>query len=89
MSEQGQFKKKLSLLDLTFLGCGSIIGSGWLYGAMNAAGLAGSLSWISWILGAAIFLVIGLVYAELSAAYLEVGDFYVILIIRTDQWLAI
>ncbi|GGH78180.1 amino acid transporter [Pullulanibacillus pueri] len=73
--EQGQFKKKLTLLDLTFLGCGSIIGSGWLYGSMNAASLAGSLAWISWIIGAIIFMLIGLVYAELSAALPRSGGF--------------
>ncbi|HEX7064871.1 MAG TPA: APC family permease [Bacillales bacterium] len=75
MAEQGKFKRKLSLLDLTFLGCGSIIGSGWLYGAMNGAKLAGGLSWISWIIGAVIFMLIGLVYAELSAAMPRSGGF--------------
>ncbi|HET7578151.1 MAG TPA: APC family permease [Bacillales bacterium] len=75
MAEQGQFKRKLSLLDLTFLGCGSIIGSGWLYGAMNGAILAGPAAWISWIIGAVIFMLIGLVYAELSAALPRSGGF--------------
>lgn len=75
MSAQGKFKKKLNLLDLTFLGCGSIIGSGWLYGAMNGAKLAGTLSWLSWIIGAIIFLLIGLVYAELTAALPRSGGF--------------
>lgn len=75
MTEQGKFKRRLSLLDLTFLGCGSIIGSGWLYGAMNGAKLAGSWAWVSWLLGAVIFLLIGLVYAELSAAMPRSGGF--------------
>jgi len=75
MEQQGQFKKRLNLLDLTFLGCGSIIGSGWLYGAMNGAALAGSLAWLSWIIGAIIFILIGLVYAELSAALPRSGGF--------------
>ncbi|HEU5138453.1 MAG TPA: APC family permease [Bacillales bacterium] len=75
MAEQGKFKKKLSLLDLTFLGCGSIIGSGWLYGAMNGAILAGPSAWISWVIGAVIFMLIGLVYAELSAAMPRSGGF--------------
>lgn len=75
MAEQGKFKRKLGLLDLTFLGCGSIIGSGWLYGAMNAAGLAGSLAWLPWILGAIIFIAVGLVYAELTAALPRAGGF--------------
>lgn len=75
MSDQGKFKKKLTLLDLTFLGCGSIIGSGWLYGAMNAAKIAGVLAWIPWIIGAVIFLLIGLVYAELTSAMPRSGGF--------------
>lgn len=75
MAEQGQFKKKLNLLDLTFLGCGSIIGSGWLYGAMNAAKLAGPEAWLSWVIGAIMFALIGLVYAELSSALPRSGGF--------------
>lgn len=75
MAQQGKFKRKLGLLDLTFLGCGSIIGSGWLYGAMNAASLAGPLAWLPWILGAIIFIAVGLVYAELTAAMPRAGGF--------------
>ncbi|RLQ94868.1 APC family permease [Falsibacillus albus] len=75
MAQQGKFKKELSFLDLTFLGCGSIIGSGWLYGAMNGAKLAGAHSWISWVIGAIIFILLGLVYAELSAALPRSGGF--------------
>lgn len=75
MATQGKFKKKLSLLDLTFLGCGSIIGSGWLYGAMNGAILAGPNAWISWVIGAVIFIFIGLVYAELGSALPRTGGF--------------
>lgn len=72
---QGKFKKKLTLLDMTFLGCGSIIGSGWLFGAMNAGQLAGPLAWIPWFIGAFIFLLIGMNYAELSAAMPRTGGF--------------
>ncbi|MFC4619824.1 APC family permease [Camelliibacillus cellulosilyticus] len=75
MAKQGQFKRKLNLLDLTFLGCGSIIGSGWLYASMNAAKLAGPWALISWVIGAVMFILIGLVYAELSAALPRSGGF--------------
>lgn len=68
-------KRKLNLLDLFFLGIGSIIGSGWLYGAQNGANIAGSLSWISWVVGAFIIILIGLVYAELGAAMPRAGGF--------------
>lgn len=41
---QGKLKRKLGLLDLTMLGIGSIIGSGWLYASMRGANYAGSLA---------------------------------------------
>lgn len=34
---QGSFKKRLTLVDLTFLGLGSIISSGWLFASMSGA----------------------------------------------------
>lgn len=74
-NEQGGFKKSLNLLDLTFLGIGSIIGSGWLYAAQNAAKLAGPYAWISWIIGAVVISLIGMVYAELGAALPRAGGF--------------
>ncbi len=72
---QGKFKRKLSLLDLTLLGVGSIIGSGWLYAAMAGAAYAGPLAWISWVLGAVAIIFIGLVYAELGSALPRAGGF--------------
>ncbi|EIT86957.1 amino acid permease-associated protein [Fictibacillus macauensis ZFHKF-1] len=71
----GSFKRRLSTLDLTFLGLGSIIGSGWLYAAATGAKYAGPYAWISWLLGAVIILLIGLVYAELGAALPVAGGF--------------
>lgn len=68
MSQHGKFKKRLSLLDLTFLGLGSIIGSGWLFAAMHAASSAGPAAWVSWVIGAVAVLFLGLVYAELGGA---------------------
>lgn len=72
---QGKFKRKLSLLDLTLLGVGSIIGSGWLYAALNGAKFAGPVAWVSWIIGAVAIIFIGLVYAELGAAMPRAGGF--------------
>ncbi|HET7615586.1 MAG TPA: APC family permease, partial [Bacillales bacterium] len=73
--EKGNFKRKLNLLDLFFLGMGSIIGSGWLYAAQNGAHIAGSTAWISWIIGAVIIIFIGVVYSELGAALPRAGGF--------------
>lgn len=70
---EGFFKKKLNLIDLTFLGLGSIIGSGWLLASMNGAKYAGSIAWVAWIGGAIAVLLIGLVYGELAAALPRAG----------------
>ncbi|WP_029423153.1 APC family permease [Alicyclobacillus macrosporangiidus] len=70
-----KFKKKLTLLDLTFLGLGSIIGSGWLFASMNGAQYAGSIAWLAWVGGAIAVLLIGLVYGELAAALPRAGGF--------------
>lgn len=72
---QGKLKSKLNLLDLTLLGVGSIIGSGWLFGALHGAEAAGSLAWLSWIIGAVAIILIGLVYAELGSAIPRAGGF--------------
>jgi len=54
-------------------GLGSIIGSGWLFGAWRAAGLAGPGAVWAWVLGAAIITTIALSYAELGAMFPESG----------------
>ncbi len=69
----GQFKRKLSLLDLTLLGLGAIIGSGWLFASQGAANIAGPSAWIAWIIGAIAVGLIGLVYAELGGAMPRAG----------------
>jgi amino acid transporter len=58
---------------LMFTGLGSIIGSGWLFGAWNAARLAGPGAIWAWVLGAAIIMTIALTYAELGALFPESG----------------
>jgi amino acid transporter len=56
-----------------FVSLGSIIGSGWLLGALNASEVAGPASVISWVLAAIMLSVLALVYAELGAAYPVAG----------------
>ena len=58
---------------LLFTGLGSIIGSGWLFGAWNAARLAGPGAIWAWVLGAANIMTIALTYAELGAMFPETG----------------
>lgn len=72
---EGSFKRRLSLLDLTFLGVGSIVGSGWLFASMHASAKAGSLAWLAWLIGAFAVVLIGIVYAEIAAAIPRAGGF--------------
>ncbi|WP_029686602.1 APC family permease [Tatumella saanichensis] len=72
---KGAFKQKLGLVDLSLLGIGSMIGSGWLYAALTSAGYAGAQTGWAWVLGAIIVLLIGLVFAELSSAIPRAGGF--------------
>jgi amino acid transporter len=65
----GELKRDVGLRGLTMISLGSIIGSGWLLGALNAAKAAGPASLLSWILAGAILGILALVHAELGATY--------------------
>jgi amino acid transporter len=56
----------MGVVSLLFAGVGSIIGSGWLFGALNAARIAGPSSIVSWLIGAVMVLLIGLCFSELG-----------------------
>jgi amino acid transporter len=66
-------RRDVGLLGLTFVSLGSIIGSGWLLGALYGAQAAGPASLISWVLGGSMLAVLALVHAELGAAYPVAG----------------
>lgn len=55
---------KVTRVNLLFLSLGSIIGSGWLYGAFYTAKAAGNSGILSWILGGIMCGIIALSYAE-------------------------
>jgi amino acid transporter len=71
--EPGRLRRSVGFYGLMFISLGSIIGSGWLLGALNAAEVAGPASIISWALAAAILTMLALVYAELGASYPVAG----------------
>ena len=58
---------------LMLTGLGSMIGSGWLFGAWHAAALSGPAAIFSWVIGAGIILAIALTYVELGALFPESG----------------
>src|SRR3984885_6018337 len=47
----------------------SIIGPGWLFGALGAATIAGPSAIIGWVLGSVIILILALVHAELGGLF--------------------
>src|SRR5450755_1753140 len=69
----GQLKRSVGFYGLMFVSLGSIIGSGWLLGALNAAQVAGPASILSWILAAFMLSLLALAYAELGATYPVAG----------------
>ncbi len=61
--------RKVGLRALTMISIGSIIGSGWLLGALNAAKTAGASSSVSWLIGGLVLALLALVHAELGSTY--------------------
>jgi amino acid transporter len=66
-------QRKMGTFALTMTGLGSIIGSGWLFGAWKAAQIAGPAAVFSWMIGMAVILLIALSYAELGTMFPEAG----------------
>jgi len=73
MSSTSVIRRDIGPMALMFTALGSIIGSGWLFGAWNAAKLAGPGAVWAWVIGAAIIMTIALTYAELGAMFPESG----------------
>ena len=69
----GRLKRSVGLSGLMFVSLGSIIGSGWLLGALNAAEQAGPASILTWLLAAGMLALLALTYAELGATYPVAG----------------
>src|SRR5260370_33105479 len=73
MSNESAIRREVGAIALMFTGLGSIIGSGWLFGAWRAAQLAGPGAIYSWVIGAVIILFVAFTYAELGAMFPESG----------------
>lgn len=63
----GGLKRNLSLTQLVLLGVSAQIGSGWLFGVLAAAGVAGPAAILSWIIASVLVFLIALTYLELGA----------------------
>ena len=65
--EEKGLRRDVGRIGLLFAGVGSIIGSGWLFGALTASTIAGPAAIVSWLLGGVMVMLIGVCYAELGA----------------------
>jgi amino acid transporter len=71
-SEPG-LKRDAGRIGLLFASLSGMIGSGWLFGAFNAARIAGPASIFAWIIGGIAILLLAFVYAELTTMFPRPG----------------
>ena len=61
--------REVGQIGLIWASVGSIIGSGWLFGAQKGLMAAGPAAIISWIIGGVMIMVLALIHAELGGMY--------------------
>ncbi len=66
-------RRDVGLIGLMWASVGSIIGSGWLYGAEKAVVMAGPAAIISWLIGTVAIVLLALVHAELGGMFPVAG----------------
>lgn len=71
--DMNQLHRRMGTFSLMMVGLGSMIGSGWLFGAWRAAQIAGPAAIISWVIGMVVILFIALSYSELGSMFPEAG----------------
>src|SRR6266536_3329988 len=68
-----RLRRDVGFLALLFVSLGSIIGAGWLFGALYASSLAGPAAVISWLLGGGAVMLLALTLAVLGGMYPVAG----------------
>src|SRR3954465_5573150 len=68
-----RLRRDIGLVGLLFASFGSIIGAGWLFGALYASSLAGPAALIAWLLGGGAMMLLALAHAELGGMYPVAG----------------
>src|SRR3954471_17302376 len=68
-----RLRRDVGFVGILFTSVGSIIGSGWLFGALTASQVAGPAALISWVIGGGGMMLLGPVHAELGGAYPVAG----------------
>src|SRR5437016_14521548 len=66
-------RREIGFIGLLWASGGSIIGSGWLFGAQKALIAAGPAAIISWAIGALAIFLLALTHAELGALWPVAG----------------
>ncbi|MGJ5750008.1 amino acid transporter [Streptomyces puniciscabiei] len=69
----GGLRRDVGLIGLMWASVGSIIGSGWLFGAEKAVVAAGPAAIISWVIGTVAIVLLALVHAELGGMFPVAG----------------
>ncbi len=67
--QENKLRRDVGRVGLLFAAIGSIIGSGWLFGAFNTSAVAGPAGIFSWLIAAVMVMLIGLTYAELGPMF--------------------
>jgi amino acid transporter len=62
-------KREMGLIGATWASETSIIGSGWLFGALYASQAAGPIALLGWVIGGVAVIFLALVHAELGGMY--------------------
>ena len=68
-----RLRRDIGVVGLLFTSVGSIIGSGWLFGALSASKIAGPAALVSWVIGGGAMILLALVHAELGGMYPVAG----------------
>src|ERR1700729_2966815 len=66
-------KREMGFIGAVWASESSIIGSGWLFGALYAAQAAGPAAIIAWVIGGVAVVILALIHAELGAMYPVTG----------------
>jgi len=69
MAGPAKLRRDAGVIGLLYASLGSIIGSGWLFGALHASVQAGPRSVYSWVIGGVAILFLAFVFAELSTMF--------------------
>src|SRR3954463_15817136 len=68
-----RLRRDVGLVGLLFASLGSIIGAGWLFGALYASSLAGPAAVNSWVVGGGVVMLLALTHPEVGGMYPVAG----------------